>query len=67
MNTLIGGHALGHIREAMLDSLGALEEGKVTQWYEALMDEDMLLLYPQNQPKGWAEKNAQERGLWLIG
>ena len=58
-----GGHAPGHLREALLD---ALNDGQESEWFE-LLNEDRIYFYDPRQRQRWDRMSPIERAHWLCG
>ena len=61
-----GGHATGHLRDALHDCLLLLDTDD-SPWYEPLEQEETLLFRDRRQQLRWEKMSGEQRGRWLIG
>jgi len=59
-----GGHAPGHLRDALLECLDA---GSSNPWYQALADDEVLWFRNEPDQEEWSALDLKQRALWLIG
>jgi hypothetical protein len=62
-----GGHAPGHLRDALIECLEQWTSGEVQDWADALMEEETISFFDGQFQKHWNELPARERGRWLAG
>jgi hypothetical protein len=64
-STTRGGHAPGHLRDALLDTLDwAYQE----DWFERLAeDPDVLIFRNPSKQERWERMSGREKALWLCG
>jgi hypothetical protein len=63
-----GGHAPGHLREALLDCLpDPLSDEQVSPWWETLADPETPWYFDGSRCAPWAHLTTRERARWLTG
>jgi hypothetical protein len=63
----LGGHAPGHLRDALCEALERAELGIVAHWSEALADEDVLFHFDPDFQRSWERWPVKRRARWLLG
>ena len=63
----LGGHAPGHLREALIQSLERYWAGRVPTWTIALADNEVLSHYDAAFQRSWDRWPAKRRARWLLG
>jgi hypothetical protein len=64
-NPKLGGHAPGHLRDAMDQAINNAR--RLDAWWEELADEDVLSFYDPAMQRQWAAMSLPQRGRWLVG
>jgi hypothetical protein len=62
----LGGHAPGHLRDALCQALERAEGGIVAHWSEALADEEVLSHIDQDFQRSWERWPVKRRARWLL-
>jgi hypothetical protein len=62
-----GGHAPGHLRDALLTCLEQHECGETTERFDALADSETLSFFDQNLQRQWDTMSLGQRAKWLLG
>jgi hypothetical protein len=63
----LGGHAPGHLREALIEALERAEVGDVAHWTHALADEEVLSHCDPVFQRSWDRWPTRRRAMWLLG
>jgi hypothetical protein len=63
----LGGHAPGHLREALGEALERYEAGEVAHWSDALADEEVLCHLDPVFQRSWDRWPTKRRAQWLLG
>lgn len=63
----LGGHAPGHLRDALYQSLERYWTGIVPDWTMALSDEEVLWHYDEAFQQSWDRWPVKRRARWLLG
>jgi hypothetical protein len=63
----LGGHAPGHLRDALCEALDRADVGIVAHWSEAFADEEVLSHFDRDFQRSWERWPVKRRAKWLLG